>query len=83
MKYRVLKKKLLFLHHLATLPSDTLAREVFEVQDKLALPGLVKECQEFLVIWGIRNMKEYTSNDWKKMIRNNIDKLNTEDIIEY
>ena len=27
-------------------------------------------------------MKEYTSYDWKKMIRDNRDKLNTEDIIE-
>ena len=46
MKYRILKKKLLFLHHLATLPCDTLAREIFEVQVKLALPGLVKGCQD-------------------------------------
>ena len=32
MKYRILKSKLLFLHHVATLPENTLAREIFETQ---------------------------------------------------
>ena len=47
MKLRVVHKKLLFLHHLATLDDDSLAKQVFNVQSKLALPGLVQECQKY------------------------------------
>ena len=82
MKYRILKKKLLLLHHLATLPSDSLAREIYEVQEKLALPGLVKECQEYLVLWGITDITDFTSTEWKKNIRDKIDILNNDDIVE-
>ena len=82
MKYRILKKKLLFLHHLANLPCDTLAREIFEVQVKLALHVLVKECQEYLVLWSITNLNDFTSTEWKKTIRDKIDKLNNDDIVE-
>ena len=60
MKNRILQKKLLFLHHVATLPNDTLAREVYEVQAKLELPGLLKECNEFLVVNGVNNLRTYS-----------------------
>ena len=53
MKLRVDQKKLLFLHHLATLEDDSLTKQVFNVQSKLALPGLVQECQEYLDKFGI------------------------------
>ena len=53
MHHRILKAKLLFLHHLTTLPADTLAREIYEVQKELQLPGLIKECECFLVNNGI------------------------------
>ena len=47
-EYRILMKKLLFLHHVVSLNEGSLAREVYEVQSKLKLPGLVEECQMFL-----------------------------------
>ena len=34
MKLRILKKKLIFLHHVKTLPEESLAKEVVEVQEK-------------------------------------------------
>ena len=82
MKYRILKKKLLFLHHTATLPCETLARETFEVQVKLALDGLVKECQEYLILWNITNLNEFTSTEWKRTFRDKFDKLNNDDSVE-
>ena len=43
MKHRILQKKLLLLHHIATITEDTLAKEIYNVQRKLNLPGLVEE----------------------------------------
>ena len=80
-EYRILEKKLLFLHHLATLPEDTLAREVFEVQKKLALPGLVQECQQFLVRFGITCVGQYTKLQWKRLIKGKIAEMNKDDIL--
>ena len=82
MEYRILKKKLLFLHHLATLPDDALAREVYDVQRKLALPGLFQECQEFLVKFGITKPEKFTKNQWKSLVKNKIAEMNKNDILE-
>ena len=45
MKYRILKQKLVFYHHLANLPTDSLAGEMFQVQKQMNLPGLVNEVE--------------------------------------
>ena len=58
MHLRILQSKLLFLHHLVTLPDESLAKEVYVVQQRLALPGLVHECQEFLVMFGITKVEK-------------------------
>ena len=55
-KYRILKSKLLFLHHIATINQDTLATEVVEVQKELNLPGLYQKCPNFLVEAGVTNI---------------------------
>jgi hypothetical protein len=68
-EFRILKKKLLFLHHVATLPEDTLAREVFEVQKELALPGLLQECQQFLISFGITCIGQYSKPQWKNLVK--------------
>ena len=59
MPNRILQKKLLFLHHVATLPTEGLAREIFEVQSSSALPGLTAECLPYLVEFGIIDIKAY------------------------
>ena len=82
MSYRILLKKLLFYHHLATLPEDTLAREVFDEQRRLALPGLVQECQDFLVKFGITDASKYTPYQWKGLVKSKISELNHHDILE-
>ena len=43
MEFRILQKKLLFLHHLYNLPDTALAREVLAVQSEQGLPGIVDE----------------------------------------
>ena len=59
-KYRILKNKLLFYHHLATLPSSSLANEIFSLQESLGLPGLISECQNFLTTNEIDEVKNYS-----------------------
>ena len=48
MKCRILKKKLMFLHHVSTLYKDTLAKEVLEDQKK----GTFLECSRSVKIRG-------------------------------
>ena len=82
MKYRILMKKLLFLHHLATSPTDTLAKEILDVQHKLSLPGLSQECQPSLNQWGITKVESYSSLEWKRFVKAKIQELNREDLKE-
>ena len=58
-KNRILKNKLLLLHHISTLGEDTLAREILEVQMELSLPGLYLECKDFLVNAGVASLKKF------------------------
>ena len=77
MKYIIIIKKLLFLHHLKSLDNSTLAKQVLQVQDNHELPGLVSECKEYIRQYSLPNiLKTYLShNVWKckvkkKMLKN-------------
>ena len=80
-EYRILMKKLLFLHHVVSLPEGSLAREVYEVQSKLKLPGLVEECQMFLDRYRITDVASFSKMQWKKLVKVRINELNKEQII--
>ena len=82
MDNRILQKKLLFLHHLVTLPEDSLAREVYEIQARLDLPGLVKECQDVLALFDITDISSYSSYQWKKIIKTKIRQKNRYELLE-
>ena len=82
MEFRILQKRLLFLHHVATLPEDSLAREVFQVQEDLNLPGLLQDCQEFLVKNGISNFFKYSKTQWKTLVKAEILKLNKARVLQ-
>ena len=81
MKHRILHSKLLLLHHVATLGEDTLAREIYEVQKELNLPGLHLECRGFLVNTGVTDLKKYTPTQWKKFVKTEVLKANRNDIL--
>ena len=82
MEYRIIERKLLFLHHVATLPDTTLAKEIYDVQTQLQLPGLAQECQEFLVKFGIIHIQNYSKVQWKHLIKKKIRELNKTDILK-
>ena len=56
--FRIIQKKLVFLHQQATLGDDSLAKEVYTSQKNLALPGLVQECEQVLVNLGVIKVEE-------------------------
>ena len=58
MEYRILEKKLMFLHHLYHLDDSALAKEVVKIQTDNGLPGIVEECNNFLVKFGILNISD-------------------------
>ena len=76
MELRILQKKLLFLHHLETLPSSALAKEVLELQRMFNWPGLIQECQPFLNKFHIQKVCQYSPYQWKRLVKTNILKLN-------
>ena len=82
MELRILQKKLLFLHHLETLPSSALAKEVLELQRMFNWPGLIQECQPFLNKFHIQKVCQYSPYQWKRLVKTNILKLNKILIIE-
>ena len=79
-KYRILKNKLIFYHHLATLPSSSLAQEIFSPQESLELPGLATECQDFLITNRIDRVKLYSKLEWKRHIKNIVCRMVEDDL---
>ena len=73
MAYRVEEKKLLFLHHLISLPDSSRAKQ-FYVQQKLnSFPGLVLECKQLMSKYELDDITEVqslpTKITWKKQVQ--------------
>ena len=69
MKYRILQNKLNLLPHVATLPENSLTREIYEIQSKYSTPGLVSEFEAFLVRHDITNLSDCRKYQQKKFIK--------------
>jgi hypothetical protein len=81
MKHRILQKKLLLLHHIATITEDTLAKEIYNVQKKLNLPGLVEECNNFLGGNEITNVESYSKLQWNQLVKKKMKEENKDDLL--
>ena len=79
MQNRILKMKMLFLYHVATLSPDSIANQVYLVQKRLELPGLLKECQEHL--FQCAELSSYSKGQWKKFIDKKINLKNKADLL--
>ena len=82
MQLRILHKKLIFLHHVATLPEGSLALDTLKVQEKFNFPGLVQECKQFLAEFRIADIGSYSKPQWKKMIKVRILEKNKKLLVE-
>ena len=76
MAYRVEEKKLLFLHHLISLPEDCLAKQFYVQQKSNNFPGLVQECQLIINKYSLMDITESqelpTKITWKKMVQSKV-----------
>ena len=82
MKFRILQKKLLFIHHLATLPGESLAKEIYEIQKIFEFPGLIQDCQETLVRMQITDISRFSKMHWKKLVKKYISGANEQELLE-
>ena len=80
----LMQKKLLFLFHLANLPSDAIARKIYEEQRRLKFEGLVSDCRLYLAELNIRESLVTVSSksEWRSLVRERISLKNRKDILE-
>ena len=57
---QILQNQLLFLNHMATLPTNTLAKETYTEMKEKDLPGLLKVCQKYLQEWNLTNVEDFS-----------------------
>ena len=82
MEHRIAKKKLLFYHHLVSLPEDTLASEVARMQSTLSYPGLISECEVLLMNYELPPVSSTSKLSWKKLVNQKICEKNRYDLLE-
>ena len=65
----ILAKQLNFIHHLANLPQDALARTIFDESVNLKLPGLYQQCERYLNEMGIIDLQVITKGQMKSKVK--------------
>ena len=78
----ILKRKMLFYHHIATLPEGTLARDFHDVQKEHGL-GLVAECQQLLQDLNLNNIEVYSKVQFKRILNKLIYQKNREQLLDW
>ena len=81
----ILYRKMLFLHHLATLPESSLANEVYKIQSQQKLSNcMVSECLDVLSEWNIKenNIIHYSKKDWRELMKEKIYHRNRLQLLE-
>ena len=80
----IILKKLLFLHHLATLPSNSLAAEIYQLQkEDSSLPGLVRDCEEYLSSLNISSdPSSFSKYQWGGNVKANLHAKNKNDLLQ-
>ena len=81
MEFRILRKKLMFLHHVHNLPKGALANEVLAQQAANNLPGIFNECNSFLCKFELNDLSLYSKTQFKRVINANTKKLNKEKLL--
>ena len=78
---RILMMQLLFIFHLANLPTNSLGREVYETQLSLELPGVVTKTKPILNELNITNPRVLSKAQYRKIIMNYIKSKNKNDLL--
>ena len=78
----ILEKKLLYYHHLANLPVESLAGEFFQLQLENNIEGIVTECKEHIMKMGNLNPRQTSKPLWKKRTKLYIEDKNKAELLE-
>ena len=81
-KWRILKNKLLFYHHIKCLPNSSLAKEVLEVQAGLRFQRLYTDCRGFLCHHGLNKLEQFSKVQWKRMVKKKILQMNEDELVK-
>ena len=84
MKWRIIQQKLIFLNHILHLDSQSLAYQVQKIQENEDLPGLTKECSEYMKELCLPNclLENFSLQKWKKLVKGAIHEKNESDLRE-
>ena len=84
MKWRIIQQKLIFLNHILHLDSQSLAYQVQKIQENEDLPGLTKECSEYMKELCLPNclLEDFSLQKWKKLVKGAIHEKNESDLRE-
>ena len=79
---RILIRRLSFLHHVATLPLRTLARDTYETMSRHQLPGLATQLTPVMQELGLSNMQAHSKNSWKRIVKKKIIERQKEQLLQ-
>ena len=82
MKFRIITKKLHFVHHLTNLGDQSLVKEVLTLQDHHNLPGLVSECKDYFQKYQLPDIfkEPMKSNEWKSLVKKKMHEANSKEL---
>ena len=64
------------LFHIKNLESSAFAKEIYEIQQDLNYPGLIKECRRLIIKYDLSNFIDNTTNltklGWKNIVKRKI-----------
>ena len=81
---RILLAKMIFTHHLATLPEQSLAKDFYNTQrnNPNEYPGIVTETLKTLQQWGFNDISVFSKYSFKKVIKAKIFAKNESDLLQ-
>ena len=80
--YWILKRKLIFCHHLSNLPVNSLGREFFDIQMESSHPSLITEMREHLESLSVPDLKSISKNMWRSKVTKYVINLNRTQLLE-
>ena len=81
MPLRIMRMKVMFIFHVASLSPGTLARDMFDIERR-ECRGLAGECLNWLEEQGIHNIESYSKYQFRKLIKQRTYQLNKEKLLQ-
>ena len=81
-KYRIMSRKLNFFYHLLNLPAENLAFQIVQLQLRLRLPGLAKECMTMIADFKLPDISKVkiAPSRWKNLVKKVVTRANEEEM---